>query len=83
MKYVSKESKLTKIGNKVYSNTLTPCFPLIAYDFIYAKKSKEWPLAFMIIDLSKVFEHEVLKMLKKASKINETIILNLGGLFMG
>ena len=32
MKYVSKESKLTQIGNKIFSNTFTPYFPSIAYD---------------------------------------------------
>ena len=32
MKYVSKESKLTRIGNKIYSNTFTPYFPSAAYD---------------------------------------------------
>jgi sulfatase maturation enzyme AslB (radical SAM superfamily) len=32
MNYVSKESKLTKIGNKIYTNTFTPYFPSLAYD---------------------------------------------------
>ncbi len=32
MNYVSKESKLTRIGNKVYTNTFTPYFPSQAYD---------------------------------------------------
>ena len=32
MKYVPKESKLTKIGNKIYANTFTPCFPSVAYN---------------------------------------------------
>lgn len=32
MRYVSMESKLTQIGNKIYSNTFTPYFPSIAYD---------------------------------------------------
>lgn len=32
MKYVSKESKLTRIGNKIYANTFTPYFPSAAYD---------------------------------------------------
>jgi len=32
MNYVSKESKLTKIDGKVYSNTFTPYFPSLAYD---------------------------------------------------
>jgi MoaA/NifB/PqqE/SkfB family radical SAM enzyme len=32
MNYVSKESKLTQIGNKIYTNTFTPFFPSPAYD---------------------------------------------------
>ena len=32
MNYVSKESKLTKIKNKIYTNTFTPYFPSLAYD---------------------------------------------------
>ena len=32
MNYVSKESKLTKIDGRVYSNTFTPYFPSLAYD---------------------------------------------------
>ncbi|RPJ81784.1 MAG: radical SAM protein [Deltaproteobacteria bacterium] len=32
MNYVSKESKLTKIGNKIFSNTFTPFFPSLAYE---------------------------------------------------
>ena len=32
MNYVSKESKLTKIGPKIYTNTFTPYFPSTAYD---------------------------------------------------
>ena len=32
MNYVSKESKRTKIGNKIYTNTFTPYFPSLAYD---------------------------------------------------
>lgn len=32
LNYVSKESKLTKIGNKIYTNTFTPYFPSLAYD---------------------------------------------------
>jgi len=32
MNYVSKEGKLTKIGNKIFSNTFTPFFPSLAYD---------------------------------------------------
>ena len=32
LNYVSKESKLTRIGKKIYSNTFTPYFPSIAYD---------------------------------------------------
>ncbi|NNL43134.1 MAG: hypothetical protein HKO79_11660 [Desulfobacterales bacterium] len=32
MNYVSKESKLTRIGNKIYTNTFTPYFPSLAYD---------------------------------------------------
>ncbi|MBW2564848.1 MAG: radical SAM protein [Deltaproteobacteria bacterium] len=32
MNYVSKESKLTKIGDKIYTNTFTPYFPSFAYD---------------------------------------------------
>ncbi len=31
LNYVSKQSKLTKIGNKIYSNTFTPYFPSKAY----------------------------------------------------
>ena len=27
LNYVSKESKLTRIGNKIFSNTFTPYFP--------------------------------------------------------
>ncbi len=33
--------------------------------------------AFMVTDLSRVFQHEVLKMLKKAGKINDVIIENM------
>lgn len=32
MNYVSKESKLTQIGDKIYTNTFTPYFPSLAYD---------------------------------------------------
>jgi MoaA/NifB/PqqE/SkfB family radical SAM enzyme len=32
MNYVSKESKLTKIKEKIYTNTFTPYFPSLAYD---------------------------------------------------
>ena len=32
LNYVSKESKLTRIGAKIYSNTFTPYFPSVAYD---------------------------------------------------
>mgnify|MGYP000464680441 CR=1 FL=1 len=32
LNYVSKESKLTRIDGKVYSNTFTPYFPSMAYD---------------------------------------------------
>jgi MoaA/NifB/PqqE/SkfB family radical SAM enzyme len=32
MNYVSKESKLTKINDKIYTNTFTPYFPSLAYD---------------------------------------------------
>lgn len=32
MNYVSKESKLTQIGDKIYTNTFTPFFPSPAYD---------------------------------------------------
>ncbi|MBW2218853.1 MAG: radical SAM protein, partial [Deltaproteobacteria bacterium] len=32
MNYVSKEGKLTKIGDKIFSNTFTPFFPSLAYD---------------------------------------------------
>jgi len=32
MNYVSKESKLTKIGDEIYTNTFTPYFPSLAYD---------------------------------------------------
>jgi len=32
MNYVSKESKLTRIKNKIYTNTFTPYFPSPAYD---------------------------------------------------
>ena len=32
MNYVSKESKLTRIGDKIYTNTFTPYFPSLAYD---------------------------------------------------
>jgi len=32
LNYVSKESKLTRVGSKIYSNTFTPFFPSIAYD---------------------------------------------------
>jgi hypothetical protein len=32
MNYVSKESKLTRIGDKIYTNTFTPFFPSLAYD---------------------------------------------------
>ena len=32
LNYVSKESKMTRIGNKIYSNTFTPYFPSPAYD---------------------------------------------------
>ena len=32
MHYVSKESKLTRIGDKIYTNTFTPYFPSRAYD---------------------------------------------------
>ena len=32
LNYVSKESKLTRIDGKIYSNTFTPYFPSMAYD---------------------------------------------------
>jgi MoaA/NifB/PqqE/SkfB family radical SAM enzyme len=32
LNYVNKESKMTRIGDKVYTNTFTPCFPSPAYD---------------------------------------------------
>ena len=32
MNYVSRESKLTKIGDKIYTNTFTPYYPSLAYD---------------------------------------------------
>lgn len=32
LNYVFKESKLTRMGRKIYSNTFTPCFPSAAYD---------------------------------------------------
>jgi len=32
LNYVTKESKMTRIGDKVYSNTFTPYFPSPAYD---------------------------------------------------
>lgn len=32
LNYVSKESKLTKIGGKIFSNTFTPYYPSLAYD---------------------------------------------------
>ncbi len=32
MNYVSKESKLTRIGDKIFTNTFTPYFPSPAYD---------------------------------------------------
>ncbi len=32
LNYVSKESKLTRLGAKIYSNTFTPYFPSVAYD---------------------------------------------------
>ena len=32
LNYVSKESKLTRLGSKIYSNTFTPYFPSKAYD---------------------------------------------------
>ena len=32
MNYVSKESKLTKINDKIFTNTFTPYFPSLAYD---------------------------------------------------
>jgi MoaA/NifB/PqqE/SkfB family radical SAM enzyme len=32
LNYVSKKSKLTRIGNKIFSNTFTPYFPSPAYD---------------------------------------------------
>jgi MoaA/NifB/PqqE/SkfB family radical SAM enzyme len=32
LNYVSRESKLTRIGNKIYTNTFTPYFPSRAYD---------------------------------------------------
>lgn len=32
MNYVSKQSKLTKINDKIYTNTFTPYFPSLAYD---------------------------------------------------
>ena len=32
LNYVSKESKLTRIGDKIYTNTFTPYFPSLAYD---------------------------------------------------
>ena len=32
LNYVSKESKLTRMGTKIFSNTFTPYFPSVAYD---------------------------------------------------
>ncbi|MCP4129692.1 MAG: radical SAM protein [bacterium] len=32
MNYISKESKLTELNGKIYSNTFTPYFPSLAYD---------------------------------------------------
>ena len=32
LNYVSRESKLTRIGNKIYTNTFTPHYPSLAYD---------------------------------------------------
>ena len=32
LNYVSRESKLTRLGDKIYSNTFTPYFPSLAYD---------------------------------------------------
>ncbi len=32
LNYVSKESKLTRIGNEIYTNTFTPFYPSLAYD---------------------------------------------------
>ena len=32
LNYVSKESKLTRLGNKIFSNTFTPFYPSLAYD---------------------------------------------------
>ena len=32
LNYVSRESKLTQLGDKIYTNTFTPYFPSLAYD---------------------------------------------------
>ena len=32
LNYVSRESKLTRLGDEIYSNTFTPCYPSPAYD---------------------------------------------------
>ena len=32
LNYISKEHKLTRLGNKVFSNTFTPYYPSLAYD---------------------------------------------------
>ncbi|MCP3952786.1 MAG: radical SAM protein [Desulfobacterales bacterium] len=32
LNYVSKESKLTRLGDKIFTNTFTPCYPSRAYD---------------------------------------------------
>ena len=32
LNYVSRESKLTRLGDKIYTNTFTPYFPSLAYD---------------------------------------------------
>ena len=49
LNYVSRESKLTRIGNKIYSNTFTPYYPSRAYDrflegVISIAAGKPWPI---------------------------------------
>ena len=49
LNYVSRESKLTRIGDKIYSNTFTPYYPSTAYDrflegVISIAAGKPWPI---------------------------------------
>ena len=49
LNYVSRESKMTRIGNKIYSNTFTPYYPSRAYDrflkgVISIAAGKPWPI---------------------------------------